>query len=101
MLKKQSRATSGSLGISSAGETRLRLTGITTIGVGNTITVFDTDGTTGLATAIVADYDGTYIDVTGKQTGFNILDARTAKAVTFNDDAQLDTRCQEIWHSIS
>ena len=82
---------SGTLGISSAGETRLRLTGITTIGVGNTITYFDTDGTTGLATAIVADYDGTYIDVTGKQTGFDILDARTAKAVTFNGDAQLAT----------
>ena len=67
------------------------MTGITTIGVGNTITYFDTDGTTGLATAIVADYDGTYIDVTGKQTGFNILDARTAKAVTFNGNAQLAT----------
>ena len=82
---------SGTLGISSAGETRLRLTGITTIGVGNTITYYDTDGTTGLATAIVADYDGTYIDVTGKQTGFNVLAARTAKAITFNGNAQLAT----------
>ena len=82
---------SGTLGISSAGETRLRLTGITTIGVGNTITYYDTDGTTGLATAIVADYDGTYIDVTGKQTGFDVLTARTAKAITFNGNAQLAT----------
>ena len=90
------KGTSGSLGISSAGETRLRLTGITTVGVGNTITVFDTDGTTGLATAIVAGYDGTYLDVTGKQTGFEVLRARTAKTVTFNDNAQLDTTVKKF-----
>ena len=90
------KGTSGSLGISSAGETRLRLTGITTVGVGNTITVFDTDGTTGLATAIVAGYDGTYLDVTGKQTGFEVLRARTAKVVTFNDNAQLDTTVKKF-----
>jgi hypothetical protein len=87
---------SGSVGLSSAGETRLRLTGITTVGVGNTITVFDTDGTTGIATAIVADYDGTYLNVTGKQTGFEILGARTAKAITFNDGAQLDTTVKKF-----
>ena len=90
------KGTSGSLGISSAGETRLRLTGITTVGVGNTITVFDTDGTTGIATAIVAGYDGTYLDVTGKQTGFEVLLARTAKVVTFNDNAQLDTTVKKF-----
>ena len=90
------KGTSGSLGISSAGETRLRLTGITTVGVGNTITVFDTDGTTGVATAIVAGYDGTYLDVTGKQTGFEVLRARTAKAITFNDNAQLDTTVKKF-----
>jgi len=90
------KGTSGSLGISSAGETRLRLTGITTVGVGNTITVFDTDGTTGVATAVVASYDGTYIGVTGKQTGFELLNARTAKAVTFNDGAQLDTTVKKF-----
>ena len=70
---------SGTLGISSAGQTRLRLSGITTVGVGNTITLFDTDGTTGLGTAVVAGYDGTYLDVTGKQLGFEVLNARTAK----------------------
>ncbi len=46
--------------------------------VGDTITYYDTDGVTGLATAVVADYDGTYIDVTGKPTGFEVLTARTA-----------------------
>ena len=90
------KGTSGSLGISSAGKTRLRLTGITTVGVGNTITVFDTDGTTGVATAIVASYDGTYLGVSGKQTGFELLNARTAKAITFNDGAQLDTTVKKF-----
>ena len=87
---------SGTLGISSAGQTRLRLSGITTVGVGNTITLFDTDGTTGLGTAVVASFDGTYLDVTGKQTGFEVLNARTAKSVTFNDGAQLDTSVKKF-----
>ena len=87
---------SGSLGISSAGQTRLRLSGITTVGVGNTITLFDTDGTTGLGTAVVASFDGTYLGVTGKQTGFEVLNARTAKSVTFNDGAQLDTSVKKF-----
>ena len=90
------KGTSGSVGLSSAGETRLRLTGITTVGVGNTITVFDTDGTTGVATAVVASYDGTYLGVTGKQTGFEVLNARSAKAVTFNGNAQLDTTVKKF-----
>jgi hypothetical protein len=90
------KGTSGTVGLSSAGETRLRLTGITTVGVGNTITVFDTDGTTGVATAVVASYDGTYLGVTGKQTGFEVLNARSAKAVTFNGNAQLDTAVKKF-----
>ena len=87
---------SGSLGIHSAGQTRLRLTGITTVGVGNTITLFDTDGTTELGSAVVASYDGTYLGVTGKQLGFEVLNARTAKTITFNDDAQLDTTVKKF-----
>jgi hypothetical protein len=90
------KGVSGSLGISSVGKTRLRLTGITTVGVGNTITYYDTDGTTGLGTAIVANYDGTYLDVTGKQTGFEVLNNRVAKTVTFNDNAQLDTTVKKF-----
>ena len=87
---------SGTLGIHSAGQTRLRLTGITTVGVGNTITLFETDGTTSLGSAVVASYDGTYLGVTGKQLGFEVLNARTAKTVTFNDDAQLDTTVKKF-----
>jgi len=90
------KGVSGSLGIHSAGQTRLRLTGITTVGVGNTITLFDTDGTTELGSAVVASYDGTYLGVTGKQLGFEVLNARTAKTITFNDDAQLDTTVKKF-----
>ncbi len=90
------KGVSGTLGIHSAGQTRLRLTGITTVGVGNTITLFDTDGTTSLGSAVVASYDGTYLGVTGKQLGFEVLNARTAKSVTFNDDAQLDTTVKKF-----
>ena len=90
------KGVSGSVGLYSGGQTRLRLSGITTVGVGNTITLYDTDGTTGLGTAIVASYDGTYLGVTGKQTGFEVLNARTAKAITFNDGAQLDTSVKKF-----
>ena len=90
------KGVSGSAGISSTGQTRLRLSGITTVGVGNTITVFDTDGSTGLGTAVVASYDGTYLGVTGKQLGFEVLNARTAKSITFNDGAQLDTTVKKF-----
>ena len=90
------KGVSGSVGLSSTGETRLRMTGITTIGVGDTVTYYDTDGVTGLATAVIADYDGTYIDVTGKQTGFEVLTARTAKSVTFNGNAQLSTTVKKF-----
>ena len=90
------KGVSGTTGISSAGKTRLRLTGITTVGTGNTITLYDTDGTTGLGTAIVANYDGTYLEVTGKQTGFEVLNSRTAKTITFNDGAQLDTSVKKF-----
>ena len=90
---------SGTVGLSSAGKTRLRLTGITTtsaLGIGDTITYYDTDGVTGLGTAVVANYDGTYLDVTGKQLGFELLQARTAKTLTFNGDAQLDTSVKKF-----
>ena len=90
---------SGTVGLASAGKTRLRLTGITTtsaLGIGNTITYYDTDGVTGLGTAVVANYDGTYLDVTGKQLGFELLQARTAKTLTFNGDAQLDTSVKKF-----
>ena len=93
------RGESGTLGIASAGKTRLRLTGITTtsmLGIGNTITYYDTDGVTGLGTAVVANYDGTYLDVSGKQLGFEILQNRTAKTLTFNGNAQLDTSVKKF-----
>jgi hypothetical protein len=84
--------TSGTVGLASDGKTRLRATGLTTdVGVGNTVTYFDTDGVTGLATGIVASADATYFRISGKSTGFEVLSNRTAQAVTFNGDAQLST----------
>jgi cytoskeletal protein CcmA (bactofilin family) len=83
---------SGSVGFASTGKTRLRATGLTTdVGVGNTVTYFDTDGVTGLATGIVASADATYFRIQGKSTGFEVLSNRSAQAVTFNGDAQLST----------
>ena len=83
---------SGSVGFASDGKTRLRATGLTTdVGVGNTVTYFDTDGVTGLATGIVASADATYFRISGKSEGFEVLSNRSAQAVTFNGDAQLST----------
>ena len=71
--------TSGSVGFASTGKTRLKATGITTtIGVGDTVTYFDTDGITGLATGIVASADSGYFRIQGKSTG-EVLPNRTAQ----------------------
>ena len=84
--------TSGSVGFASTGKTRLKATGITTtIGVGDTVTYFDTDGITGLATGIVASADSGYFRIQGKSTGFEVLPNRTAQTVTFNGNASIST----------
>ena len=67
--------TSGSTGFAGAGLTRLKLPVATRTGtwaVGNTVSYYNTDGTTVLASGTVDSIDGDWINLTGKVVGFQI-----------------------------
>ena len=80
------------LGIKSDGKTQLRVSGSPSFNAGETITYYDTDGTTVLATGTIESKsldDKIFID--GKVTGFEEATTRSGKTLTANGDAQLST----------
>jgi len=84
----------GGTGFKGAGKTRLKLNNITgTFNASDTITYYDTDGVTALASGTIDSNDGTYIYLTGQGTGeFAEATADTdGKAITVFGDAQLST----------
>jgi hypothetical protein len=86
-------ATSGSTGFAGAGKTELRLTGQTgTFAVGNTLSYYDTDGTTLLGSGVInkIDADGK-IYLTGKITGLETQFERGGKTITAYGNAKLST----------
>lgn len=77
-------------GFAGQGKTRLRIdTRTGTWNVGNTLTYYDTDGTTVLGTGTIASIDGNYVNLTGKCVGFQTITDRTGKTVFANGDAKL------------
>ena len=84
----------GGSGFKGAGKTRLKLNNITgTFNASDTVTYYDTDGVTALASGTIDSNDGTYIYLTGQGTGeFAEATADTdGKAITVFGDAQLST----------
>jgi hypothetical protein len=59
--------------------------------VGNTLTYYDTDGTTVLATGTIASISGDWVYITGYQTGFITISDRVGKTVFIAGDAKLST----------
>jgi Concanavalin A-like lectin/glucanases superfamily len=89
---------SGTTGFAGQGKTQLRLSNTTsTFNVGNTVTYYDTDGTTVLATGTIAskDADGK-LYITGKQVGFETAADRGGKTITANGDAKLSTAVKKF-----
>ena len=85
-------AYSSAAGFAGAGLTRLRIDNRTgTWNVGNTVTYYDTDGTTVLATGTIASIDGNYFNITGRQLGFVSITDRVGKTVYAQGDAKLST----------
>lgn len=81
-------------GLAGAGLTRLKLPTATRTGtwaVGNTVSYYDTDGTTVLASGIVDSVDGDWVNLTGREEGFLIPTDRNPKTVTVNGNAKLAT----------
>ena len=79
-------------GFASAGATRLRIDSRTgTWAVGNTVTYYDTDGSTVLASGTIASIDGDYFNITGRQLGFESIVDRAGKTVFAQGNAKLST----------
>lgn len=83
---------SGTTGFAGAGLTRLKIpTRLGTWNVGNTLNYYATDGTTVLASGTIASLDSNYVNLTGKQLGFESLEDRTKKIIYANGNAKIST----------
>lgn len=83
----------GVTGLKGTGKTRLKVSGLAGAAVtsGQTITYYDVDNTTVLATGTLSAVSGSELELTGKVTGFANAADRIAKTVTANGNAQLNT----------
>lgn len=83
---------SSSAGFAGQGKTRLKIpTRTGTWTVGDTVSYYDTDGTTVLASGIIDTVDANWINLIGRQVGFVIPEDRAGKTVTVVGDAKLST----------
>ena len=83
---------SSSSGFAGAGLTRLRIDSRTgTWAVGNTVSYYDTDGTTVLGTGTIASIDGDYVNLSGRCLGFETITDRVGKTVYAQGGAKLAT----------
>jgi hypothetical protein len=88
----------GASGLQGAGKTALRVDNVTgTFSSGQTVTYYDTDGVTVLATGTISskDADGKFY-VSGKQSGFETYLERVGKTATIANEARLDTTLKKF-----
>jgi hypothetical protein len=89
---KSMYSVSGSTGFAGDGKTRLRIPSVTgTWNVGNTISYYDTDGVTLLASGVIESISGGYYIIDGKQSGFETITDRVGKTVSAGGNAQHST----------
>jgi hypothetical protein len=85
-------AFSGNYGLAGDGKTRIKIENTTgTWQVGDTITYYDVDGSTVLASGVVESIEGDYYIIDGKNLGWETLGDRSGKTAAVAGDAQLDT----------
>ncbi len=79
-------------GFAQNGKTRIKITDTTgTWSVGDTLSYYDTDGTTVLASGVIESIDGDFYVIDGRVLGFETLADRSGKTVSVGGNAQLDT----------
>lgn len=79
-------------GFAQQGKTRLRIDNRAgTWATGNTLSYYDTDGTTLLASGVIDSIDGNYVNLTGRCLGFQTITDRVGKTVYANGAAKLST----------
>ena len=90
-------AFSSNYGFAQQGKTRLRINNRTgTWAVGNTLTYYDTDGTTVLASGTIAELNGNFVNLTGRCLGFETITDRVGKTVYANGGSKLSTTIQKF-----
>ena len=79
-------------GFASDGKTRVKIVNKTgTWSVGNTLSYYDTDGTTILASGVIESIDGDFYNIDGRVLGFETPSDRAGKTITVHGDAKLST----------
>lgn len=90
-------AFSSNYGFAQQGKTRLRIdTRLGSWNVGDTLTYYDTDGGTVLASGVIASVDGNYVNLTGRCVGFETITDRAGKTVYANGNAKLSTAVKKF-----
>lgn len=85
-------AYSSDVGFAGAGLTRLRINTLTgTWAPGDTVTYYNTDGTTVLATGVIDNITGDYVNLTGRCLGFETITDRVGKTIYPQGGAKLST----------
>lgn len=88
---------SGSAGFAGDGKTRIKLTSRTgSWNVGDTLSYYDTDGTTVLASGTIDSIDGDFFNIDGKVIGFETLDDRVGKTASIGGNAKLSTAIKKF-----
>jgi hypothetical protein len=83
---------SSNAGFAGNGKTRIKLSSRTgTWNVGDTLSYYDTDGTTVLATGTIDSVDGDFFNIDGKVIGFETLGDRAGKTASIAGNAKLST----------
>ena len=84
--------TSGSAGFANDGKTRIKIVNRTgTFNVGNTLSYYDTNGTTLLASGVIQSISGDFFIIDGKVLGFETPSDRDPKTITVAGNAKLKT----------
>ena len=86
--------TTGATGQFGTATTGLKIPAAIRVGtwaVSNTLTYYDTNGTTVLGTGVIAAISGDWVYLTGRQLGFETITDRATKTITVNGDAKLST----------
>jgi hypothetical protein len=84
-------------GFASDGKTRVKIVNTTgTWAVGNTLSYYDTDGTTVLASGIIESIDGDFYNIDTRVLGFEQIQDRAGKTITVHGNAKLSTSVKKF-----
>jgi hypothetical protein len=90
-------AFSSNYGFAQQGKTRLRIDNrVGTWNVGNTLSYYDTDGVTVLASGVIDSIDSNFVNLTGRCLGFETITDRAGKTAYANGNAKLSTTAQKF-----